>query len=387
MDDRKTTKLWKKKRFWIPLTVIFFVIGLRIVLEPVLLKVVNQKARDFHPVVEAQVGDVDLALFRGGILLQNVKASLKKNHREFFEVKDVLIDLAWREIFKGHVSFDVLVNDFQLTVTKDLLDTLKKIPEVPPEEVEVAEKKKLPFNIGTVTIMDSEVVFPEFPGLNEQKYFTINDIHGTVSNITGEKGSELSEFDIQAKLDEESKLSGTGHFDISAEPVRWDLNGKLVGLQLPSLNKVLEKYLPANYRKGSLDVYSEVKSEKGKIYGYVKPFMNDVQMMGNKKEWESGTHFFIELLGSTTNFALENSNRKTVATRIPFIYEDGAFSLETGGAIVDAIKHGLLESEIVERGVEDKYRLNRRNPEEVEAQEEDLEKAKKEKKKEEKDNQ
>lgn len=108
--------------------------------------------------------------------------------------------------------------------------------------------------------------------------------------------------------------------------------------------------------------------------------MKDVEMMGNKQEWKSGTHFFIELLGSVSNFVLENSDRKTVATRVPFIYEDGAFSVETGGAIVDAVKHGLIESDTVSRGIEDKYRLNRANPKEVQAQEEGLKEAKKEKK-------
>lgn len=385
MNDSKTGKLWKKKKVYIPLLVILFVIGIRIVLEPVLLKVVNKEAKTINPVFEAHVGDLDLAILRGGVLLENVTAKIKKNDREFFEVKDVLVDLAWRELFKGNISFDVLVNDFNLKVKKDLLTAVKELPKKPEVPGRKEEKKELPFNIGRVNVQNSRITMLDYPGLNNQKHLTVSNIEGTISNISGKEGTKLAKYDMSASLGGKSKMNGTGNFDISADPIRWDLNGKLMGFQLPSLNKVLAAYLPANYKKGSLDVYSEVKSEGGKIYGYVKPFMNDVQMMGNKQEWKSGSHFFIELLGTVTNLVLENSDRETVATRVPFIYEDGAFSVETGDAIVDAVKHGLLESDTVPRGVEDKYRLNRANPKEVQAQEESLKEAKKEKKEKEKE--
>ena len=384
MNDHKSGKLWKRKRIFIPLLVIALVIGIRLVLEPVMLKVVNKEAKSLNPVFEGHVGDLDLAILRGGILLEDVTAKIKKNDREFLEVKDILVDVAWREIFKGNLSFDVLINQFNFKMKKDLLTALKELPKRPEAEAPAEKKKELPFSIGKVIVQNSKATFLDYPGLNTQDHLTVNDIKGTISNISGREGTQLAKYDISATFLGKSTMNGTGNFDMSAEPIRWDLNGKLIGFQLPVLNKLLAAYLPANYKKGTLDVYSEVKSEGGKIYGYVKPFMKDVEMMGNKQEWKSGSHFFIELLGSVSNFVLENSDRGTVATHVPFIYEDGAFSVETGGAIVDAVKHGLLESDTVSRGVENKYRLNRANPKEVQAQEESLKDAKKEKKEKEK---
>jgi hypothetical protein len=54
----------------------------------------------------------------------------------------------------------------------------------------------------------------------------------------------------------------------------------------------------------------------------------------------------------------------------PFFYEKGEFSVEGGGALAEAIEHGLIESDQVPRGIEQKYHLNAKNPREVQAQEE-----------------
>ncbi len=90
----------------------------------------------------------------------------------------------------------------------------------------------------------------------------------------------------------------------------------------------------------------------------------------------------IEAVGRLANWTLENDKKDTVATRIPFIYEDGAFSTENGEALEDVIKHGLTETKLVDRGIEQKYKLNAPNPKEVQAQEADLEEKKEEKKEE-----
>lgn len=368
---------WKKKRFIIPLILIVFFITVRIVLGPVLLSVINKEGKTKNPQIEGRAGGLDLAILRGRVHLENVSAKLKKDGREFFRADDILLDLAWTKLLRGEVSFDVLVNDFDLKVKKDLLGALKKLPKPSKEEKEKREREGLPVTISKITIKDSKISFPGYPGLANQKVLSVDDIEGIIRNISGEKGSPLSTYKIEASLGAKNNVSATGSFDTSADPVRWDLNGKLIKFNLPSLNKLLTKELPANYKKGTLDVYSEVKSENGKIYGYVKPFMNDVEMMGNKQEWKGPKHFFIELLGSLTNTVLENSKKKSVATRVPFIYQNGAFSVETGEAIADAIKHGLLETDTVKRSVENKYQLNKPNPKEVQAQEEDLKKEKK----------
>lgn len=354
-----------RKRIYIPIILLVLLVGVRIVLEPVLLKVANDKAKTVNPVFEGHIDDLDLAILRGGLLLENVTAKIKDGDKEFLQVEDVLVDLSWKSLFKGDIKFDVLVDGMKMQVTKSLLAAVKKLPEE-------KEKKELPFEISSIDIEDSSVAFPEFPGLNKQQQFTVNNIHGWLTGFSGQKGSDLGQYEIFAGLSKKDDVKITGNFDISKETPRWDMNAKITKFDLASGNNALTKLVPMNFKKGTLDLYSEVKSEEGKIYGYVKPFLNDVEFMGNKKEFKGPKQFFVELAGAVTDFVFEHSTKKSVATRVPFIYENGKFGVEGGKALGDAVAHGLTENDPVERGIEKKYRLNQKNPREVQAQEEKL---------------
>lgn len=369
MRDQNSKTWWIQKRFMIPVILVFLLIGIRLVLEPVLLKVANEKAKTVNPVFQGHISDLDLAILRGGVKLENITAKIKESGKQFAEIDEVSVDLAWRELFKGNIKIDVAVDEMNLQVTKELLAAVKKLPK---EE----KKKELPFELSRFDIEDSTIAFPEYPGLNNQKQLVVNNIHGSVTGITGEKDSPLAKYEIFAGLSKKDDVKVSGNFDISSEPPRWDMNAKVTKFDLAAGNKSLAKLIPMNIKKGTLDIYSEVKSEDGKIYGYVKPFLNDVEFMGNKNEFKGGKHFFVELAGAVTDFVFQHSEKKSVATRVPFFYEKGKFGVEGGGALVDAVQHGLIENDPVDRGIEQKYRLNTKNPKEVQAQEEKLDEKK-----------
>lgn len=378
MSERNSRVWWKQKKIIIPVVLIVLLVGIRLVLEPVLLNIANKQAKTINPVFEGHIGDLDLSILKGGVELQDVTAKIKENGRQFLTVQEVLVDLAWKQLFKGRVQFDVAVTNFQMNFEKDLLTAIEKLPET--EE----KKKELPFRIAELTVHDSRIVLNEYPGLNDQKALIVNDIDGEIRNISGREGSKLGNYSFIAGLSKKDDIKISGHFDISTETPRWDMNAHLEKFDLGAGNKALSKLVPVNFRHGTLDLYSEVKSEGGKIFGYVKPFLNNVQFMGNQNEFKGAKHFFVELAGAVSRFVFEHNDKESIATRVPFIYEDGAFSVEGGGALVDAVKHGLIQNEVVPRGLEDKYQLNRANPKEVQAQEESLEKAKEKKEEKEK---
>jgi hypothetical protein len=362
-----------KKRYIVPFLLIFFLAAVRLVLEPVMLKVANEKAETVNPIFAGHIEDLDVAILRGGLRLQEVTGKMKKGNDQFVKVEEVLLDLSWKSLFKGKIKFDLSIDGLRLDVTKKLLAAIEKLPK------EEKEKKKLPFELSEITIDNSAVAFPEYPGLNNQKHFIVNNIHGFATGINGDKDAPLGEYQVFAGLSKKDDVKLTGHFDRSTEKTRWDLNAKVQKFDLKAGNKTLMKIVPMNFKKGSLDLYAEAKSEKGEVYGYVKPFLNDVEFIGNRKEFKGPKQFFVELAGAITDFIFQRKKdkEKDVATRVPFIYKDGKFAVEGGEGIGKAIEHGLTESKKVPRGIEDKYRLNTKNPKEVQAQEEKINEEKK----------
>lgn len=346
------------------------------VFESVALRIANQKAKEANPEFSAHMEDLDLSLLRGAIVLENLTAKIKENDREFLQVDEVMVDLSWKQLFKGNIQFDVTVDDFHLFFDKDITDAVARLPK------EEKRKEALPFEIASVTVRNSEVTALAYPGPYDQKHLTINNIYAYAENISGKKGSPLGTYDMNATLTGEEKITASGHFDISAEPPQWDTNVKFLGFKLGSMNETLRKQVPVNFKAGFLDLYSEAKSSGNEIAGYVKPFLRDVQYMGNNKEFKSAGHFLVETVGTFANWLLENNKKDSVATRVHFVAKDGVASVSTGEAIADVIKHGLLETELVKPGLENSYNLYQKDPKEMQAQEDDLEEKIEEKKEE-----
>jgi Domain of Unknown Function (DUF748) len=373
MKNQTNKSFWKMRILPISFFLVVLLIGIRLVLEPLLLNFANKQAITINPVFDGHIGDLDLSLLKGGVLIEDFTAKIKNNGREFFRVKEIIVDVAWKKLIRGEVMFDILIDNFQLNFEKDLISSLKKLPDK-------QEKMELPITISRLDFQNSRVVLNEYPGLNDQKALTLNDIHGTITNISGKEESPLGKYEISAGLSKKDDLKLNGNFDFSNEKPRWDMNLRIQKFDLSSGNEALSHLVPMNFKKGTFDLYLEAKSEKGKVFGYLKPFFNDVEFMGNNRDFKGARHFFVEVAGAVTDFVFQHSEKKSVATRVPFIFKDGAFSVEGGGAITDAIQHGILENETVPRGIEQKYRLNNPNPEEVQAQEDDLKKAKEKRK-------
>ncbi len=344
------------------------------VFESVALKIANQKAKEVNPEFSAHMEDLDLSLLRGAVVLENMTAKIKKNDRQFFEVDEVMVDLSWKQLFKGNIQFDVAVNDFHLFFDKDITEAAARLPK------EEKKKEALPFEIASITVRNSEVTALSYPGPYDQKNLTINNIYAYAENISGEKGSPLGTYDMNATLTGEEKITASGHFDISAEPVQWDTNVKFLGFNLGSMNETLRKQVPVNFSEGFLDIYTEAKTDGSAVAGYVKPFLRDVKYLGNNKEFKGASHFLVETIGTFANWLLENNKKDSVATRVDFITKDGVASVSTGEAIADVIKHGLLENDLVKPGLENTYNLYQKDPKKMQAQEEDLEEKIEEKK-------
>lgn len=364
----------KKKKFLIPIILILVVVGIGLLIEPFLLKTINKQAKTANPQFKGHVKDLDLHILTASVELEDITAKLKSNGRKFLDVKEVEVDLSWKKLFKGDIAFDVMVDTFNFAFASDLQEAIKKLPK--PEE---KKKKELPFSIGEIEVKSSRIAVLGLPGIDVKEDISVRAINGNIRNISGDKDSKLGNYDFKANFLGQSKIVAKGNFDIAAETPRWDTDFKLTNFDLKSINQTLRSQIPVTYKHGTLDVYSEVKSESGKIYGYVKPFLNDVQYMGNNKEFKSADHFLIEVLGATSNWMLENKDKETVATRVPFIYKDGKFQVETGVAIKEAVAHGFFESDEVKKGIEKKYRLNAPNPKEVQAQEEKIDRKPKKK--------
>ncbi|HXH32639.1 MAG TPA: DUF748 domain-containing protein [Bacteriovoracaceae bacterium] len=344
--------LYRKKRFIIPVSLFALLLVARMIAEPIILKNANKFLATFSPEMSFHIDDLDFRFIRGAYGFTGITGKLKENGKEFMNLKDLDVSMAWREIFKGRIVADVVVADLDFSYSQGLKAAADKMTNKGDQKQ--AKEKLIPFKVERVDIKDSKVTLNDYRGLKEGEKFKITDITGTMTNLTPNEKFPLSFFNVHASVMGSSNVKSTGNLNILAKPPKWDVDGELLNFDLTSANQFLKNKVPLTFTKGKLDVYAEAKSEKGKVEGYIKPFMKNLDIMKSEESFKGIKHWGIEVLTALGNLVLRASDTKSVATKIPFSY-DGELKVDSGEALSKAIQHGFEQK--LSPGIENRYEL------------------------------
>lgn len=127
--------------------------------------------------------------------------------------------------------------------------------------------------------------------------------------------------DGAAKAKLTGKFMGSGAARASAsfrEPGSgpdFDLNVAIEGASLPAMNDLLRAYGKLDVVKGTFSIYSEIKVQNGRIDGYVKPLVKDVDVYSSKQDKKKPIlkKLYEKVVGGLSHI-LENRPRDEVAT-------------------------------------------------------------------------
>lgn len=350
----------KIKNKYIVLLSIFalFLIG-RATLPSYLLKKTNEYLGSFSPTYAIHLDDMDLSFLRGAYEFEGVKGTLKdKSKKEFLSIKEVDVSIAWREILKGQIVTDIIVDDIDFVIIKDInkLSTSK-------ESRNKTKDYLFPLKIEKVELRRSSITLDEYQAIDGNGKMRISNINGIITNLRPENERPLSRFDLTANILDSSKIKIDGSLNQLQKPLAWTVNGEMNKVDLRQFNPLLLAKLPLTFTKGTMDLYAEAQSKNGVVRGYIKPFLNDLDIVNNEGEDFKGLkHFGVEILTALGNVILrDESKNRSVATKIDFTY-DKKFDVNVGEAVKKAIKHGTADKEdkeeqkdIIERGVEGRY--------------------------------
>jgi hypothetical protein len=95
----------------------------------------------------------------------------------------------------------------------------------------------------------------------------------------------------------------------------FDLNVAVEGASLPAMNDLLRAYGKLDVVKGTFSVYSEIKIHNGRIDGYVKPLVKDVDVYSSKQDKNKSVlkKLYEKIVGGLSHL-LKNRPREEVAT-------------------------------------------------------------------------
>ncbi len=331
-------KLKNRKLFIIPIVVILALVILRIALQPVLLGFINKKLEKFSPEITGHVDGLNLKIIRGVAGLSDITMKLKKADKEFLKIKDVDVSLAWREVFKGHLMGDAMIDGVNFTFDERIPAAIKK--SLPKEDKD--EPKKAPaIRISRLDWKNVNIILPSKKAYTNQGPFRLTNIQGRMTNLFADSDTPRSFFHTQGTGSGTSNFKAIGSANLKADPVEWDVDAQMQGFDLPSMNRFLLNKVPLTFTKGTFDLYSEIKSEEGKIKGYVKPFVTNLDFIRTNENFKGPKHWLVEVGGAISNWILEAQRDKTVATKVPFTYDGKKFTVDSKKAVRNVIEHGF----------------------------------------------
>lgn len=286
-------------------------------LGPILTWFVNKKMADM-PEYVGHVDCITVNLITASARVDGFDMK-KKNGQipvPFVFINKLNAGLEWKSLFKGAIVAKIDVDSLNVNFVKGPTKEQSQT-SVDTSWVELADDL-MPIKINKFELHRGEIHYQDFYSTPKIDIYA-NRVYALAENLSNVKDSAVvlpstavvraniygGSVDVLAKLDVLSKVP---KFDVTAE---------IKKIPIPKLNDFARAYGNLDVQKGYFSMYAEAASKDEKIRGYIKPFVEDLDVLNLREEKEDPLKTkiyegFIEI-GS---WFVENHKEDNIATRI-----------------------------------------------------------------------
>jgi len=335
---------------WNLLTLVVLIIAARIAAPYAIERVVNDKLANLDGYT-GSIGDVDLNLWRGAYEVEgiDIRKTGGKVPVPFIAAERLDLGVEWRALFDGSIVARIALFRPQVNFVKGPTKATTQTGKETDWRETVQELA--PLDIESFMVVDGEIHYRDFHS-QPRVDVLVDHLNVHVTNLTNSKdfsGSRVAKLEADANLMRSGRLELEGEIDPFKEQPTFHLKTRLEKLRIAQLNDFLKAYVNADAEKGTLSLYSEVDAENGAFEGYIKPLIEDLDILKWKKEDERPIEKLWEGLVGAVAAVFKNYPHDRLATRIPlegrFDRPDiNAWEAMFGvlrNAFIQALRHGL----------------------------------------------
>ena len=309
-----------RKAVTILLIALAFIVAVRIALPYVILNYANKTLAGMDG-YNGHIEDIDLALIRGAYKIDSIYInqvdSATNKETPFLAASIVDLSIEWRSLLKGSLVGEVIVENPVVRFTKekvepkevqkDSSDFRQVLDDLMPLEI-----NRLEFRNGKLQYVDNS----SSPRVN----ISMTNVDVTALNL---KNSYDSAAVLPASIDAKAtiydgRLSMKMKLNPLAETPTFDMNAEWKNTKLVKLNEFFQAYAKIDVNKGTFGLYTEVAAKEGSFTGYVKPLLEDVDVLGKEDRKDNILRKAWEGITGTVSEVFENQSEETFATKIPF---------------------------------------------------------------------
>ncbi len=332
--------------------IVLVLVGFRLALPHLVVRYINNSFRDL-PDYEGRVDSVDLFLIGGRATLKDIELVKRGTGIDipFASIPVVDASIDWEALFQGHLVAEVLVESPRITLIAAVEEADEQL-EIAEEWLEIAERL-MPVRIDKFRVTDGAVRYLDRTREPEID-IELTALNVNVENLANTENVQEEEF---ASIEVSTMVMHTGAFRMSGklDPLsvtpKYELDAELEHLDLTALNDFLAAFGNFTVEQGSFSFYLEVATAEGHFNGYIRPFLEDVQVLEGDEIEEGVLQLLWESLVEAVRAILESPGEEDViAARVPFSGQLEDPDVDVWDSIISLLRNAFIEA--LSRGLE-----------------------------------
>ena len=338
-NQKKKRKVYKKKRYALPITIIVILLVLRLLLPTIVKRYVNDVLADI-PGYNGAVEDIDISLIRGAYVIHNLYLNKVDAGSEvpYLDLGTTDISVEWKSLLKGKIVGEVIMTNPKFIY---VFEDQQGEDEADIEDWTKALTDLVPIDINHLEIIDGKAAFVEVTA-DPTIDLNMHSIHLTADNLRNVVSKERnlpSNVAGTAVSIGNGTVNLNGRMNLVKQVPDMDMSFSLENADIAALNDFTNHYAGIDFAEGNFNLYSELAIADGFLTGYIKPLLKDSKLIEKEdkffeKLWEGFVGFF--------KFVLKNQKTDTLATKIPLQGDLNDVKSQVLPAIFNIFKNGWI---------------------------------------------
>lgn len=309
----------QRRAIKIVLIVLAAVVAIRLALPYVVLHFANKRLADMEGYY-GHIEDIDIALIRGAYQLKDMYLNkLDSNtgkQTPFFSARQVDLSVEWKALFHGAVVGELIFESPTIRFTKEKAEP----KQVQKDSTGFKDLKEdfMPLQVNRVEINNGRIAYTDEQS-KPKVDIAMTNTHIIARNLRNSYDSSVllpASVRASAELYDGTLLVNMKLNPLAKEPT-FDMNAELKNTNLVKLNEFFKAYAKADVNKGRFGLYAEAAGKNGRFTGYVKPLIQDLDVLGHEDRKDNVLQKLWEGIAGTAGQVFKNQSKDRVGTKIP----------------------------------------------------------------------
>ncbi|MCV9920738.1 MULTISPECIES: DUF748 domain-containing protein [Pseudomonas] len=325
-------------------------VALHLALPYLVRDYLNDKLADMGE-YRGQITDVDLAWWRGAYQINGLKIVKTTGKVPVPFVDAPLIDLSvsWHALWYDRA---VVAEVVFVRPELNFVDGGNKQNSQTGRGTDWRQQleKLLPITLNEVRIDNGTLTFRNYNSKPpvELKATRLQASIRNLTNVRDDKGRRDASFEGSALLLGDAKVESRATFDPFSDFDDFEFRLRATGIQLRRLNDFASAYGKFDFNAGHGDVVIEAQAEKGRLNGYIKPLLRDVDVFNWQQDVENKDKGFFrsiwEALVGASETVLKNQPKNQFATRVELSGSVHQQDISGFEAFLQILRNGFVQA-------------------------------------------